>query len=105
MLLRLADVSGLRALMSVLGALALCPRFGAMIGLIAATAHRIVVKILARITAASTRAAAMNFARRSEEHTSELQSLMRISSAVFCLKKKNTNTQQAITTRYTNAQQ
>src|SRR3546814_10599766 len=31
---------------------------------------------------------------RSEEHTSELQSLMRISYAVFCLKKKkNTNTQ------------
>src|SRR3546814_1031141 len=28
-------------------------------------------------------------ARRSEEHTSELQSLMRISYAVFCLKKKN----------------
>src|SRR3546814_10624027 len=31
-------------------------------------------------------------AYRSEEHTSELQSLMRISYAVFCLKKKNTNT-------------
>src|SRR3546814_3978977 len=29
---------------------------------------------------------------RSEEHTSELQSLMRISYAVFCLKKKNKNT-------------
>src|SRR3546814_3232900 len=29
---------------------------------------------------------------RSEEHTSELQSLMRISYAVFCLKKKNNNT-------------
>src|SRR3546814_1253689 len=29
-------------------------------------------------------------AERSEEHTSELQSLMRISYAVFCLKKKNT---------------
>src|SRR3546814_8031992 len=29
---------------------------------------------------------------RSEEHTSELQSLMRISSAVFCLNTKNTNT-------------
>src|SRR3546814_4721678 len=29
---------------------------------------------------------------RSEEHTSELQSLMRISSAVFCLKKKKTHT-------------
>src|SRR3546814_1293676 len=28
---------------------------------------------------------------RSEEHTSELQSLMRISYAVFCLKKKNQN--------------
>src|SRR3546814_8571516 len=30
--------------------------------------------------------------RRSEEHTSELQSLMRISYAVFCLKKKNKET-------------
>src|SRR3546814_7051047 len=29
---------------------------------------------------------------RSEEHTSELQSLMRISYAVFCLKKKRKNT-------------
>src|SRR3546814_8860449 len=29
--------------------------------------------------------------RRSEEHTSELQSLMRISYAVFCLKKKTLN--------------
>src|SRR3546814_5348250 len=29
---------------------------------------------------------------RSEEHTSELQSLMRISYAVFCLKNKNKNT-------------
>src|SRR3546814_3573517 len=28
--------------------------------------------------------------KRSEEHTSELQSLMRISYAVFCLQKKNT---------------
>src|SRR3546814_7796159 len=34
---------------------------------------------------------------RSEEHTSELQSLMRISYAVFCLKKKTTNKR----TRYT----
>src|SRR3546814_2623604 len=37
---------------------------------------------------------------RSEEHTSELQSLMRISYAVFCLKKKNT--QQNKTKTYTN---
>src|SRR3546814_4729157 len=35
------------------------------------------------------RGATVNGAR-SEEHTSELQSLMRISYAVFCLKKKNT---------------
>src|SRR3546814_5477662 len=35
---------------------------------------------------------AERMAERSEEHTSELQSLMRISYAVFCLKKKkNTN--------------
>src|SRR3546814_2293417 len=46
--------------------------------------------------------------RRSEEHTSELQSLMRISYAVFCLKKKknkknqaNTNEQQSIQDTYT----
>src|SRR3546814_8411085 len=32
------------------------------------------------------------WASRSEEHTSELQSLMRISYAVFCLKKKNKTT-------------
>src|SRR3546814_10106440 len=33
---------------------------------------------------------------RSEEHTSELQSLMRISYAVFCLKKKKNNKQDVI---------
>src|SRR3546814_7265445 len=33
-------------------------------------------------------------ANRSEEHTSELQSLMRISYAVFCLKKKKINNSQ-----------
>src|SRR3546814_5028767 len=32
-----------------------------------------------------------NESLRSEEHTSEIQSLMRISYAVFCLKKKNNN--------------
>src|SRR3546814_9158611 len=35
---------------------------------------------------------------RSEEHTSELQSLMRISYAVFCLKKKKPNIHNAFTT-------
>src|SRR3546814_9738174 len=41
-------------------------------------------------------------AGRSEEHTSELQSLMRISYAVFCLKKKTTpNTRTTLTARRT----
>src|SRR3546814_2346411 len=35
------------------------------------------------------RVASIGYFRRSEEHTSELQSLMRISYAVFCLKKKH----------------
>src|SRR3546814_4982485 len=38
---------------------------------------------------------------RSEEHTSELQSLMRISYAVFCLKKKNKKTYQLTHIQYT----
>src|SRR3546814_8834220 len=44
---------------------------------------------------------------RSEEHTSELQSLMRISYAVFCLKKKNTRTttHDTTTNKYTQSSQ
>src|SRR3546814_3245496 len=38
--------------------------------------------------------------KRSEEHTSELQSLMRISYAVFCLKTKNTSTTSNDTTTF-----
>src|SRR3546814_5471819 len=38
--------------------------------------------------ATSSSAEPLSRSRRSEEHTSELQSLMRISYAVFCLKKK-----------------
>src|SRR3546814_4790644 len=41
-------------------------------------------------TAAPSAVAIMQVLKRSEEHTSELQSLMRNSYAVFCLKKKNT---------------
>src|SRR3546814_10541084 len=44
-----------------------------------------------RLSAADGRA---HISARSEEHTSELQSLMRISYAVFCLKKKKQNTPQ-----------
>src|SRR3546814_3870239 len=39
--------------------------------------------------------------RRSEEHTSELQSLMRISYAVFCLKKKKTEKSDTSHNRHT----
>src|SRR3546814_1004668 len=42
----------------------------------------------------TTRDVRSKFRDRSEEHTSELQSLMRISYAVFCLKKKNKRTTQ-----------
>src|SRR3546814_4660322 len=42
---------------------------------------------------------------RSEEHTSELQSLMRISYAVFCLKKKTKKTQHTSTLQSTKLQQ
>src|SRR3546814_1288355 len=44
---------------------------------------------LRRSRACSAIAAGRPRTMRSEEHTSELQSLMRISYAVFCLKKKN----------------
>src|SRR3546814_8115037 len=55
---------------------------------------------------ATAAASAPTPAARSEEHTSELQSLMRISYAVFCLKKKNTgkdNTQQHLQTTHKRA--
>src|SRR3546814_6316427 len=60
-------------------------------------AGRIVDRAVTDIIAVD-RGAAAEMVPRSEEHTSELQSLMRISYAVFCLKKKkyvntrNTNT-------------
>src|SRR3546814_3169848 len=43
--------------------------------------------------------------RRSEEHTSELQSLMRISYAVFCLKKKHRTTPQTTISHHTTSLQ
>src|SRR3546814_4252257 len=52
--------------------------------------QRIVRFELALVAVIFVLAAAMaRYGVRSEEHTSELQSLMRISYAVFCLKKKN----------------
>src|SRR3546814_7936379 len=48
-----------------------------------------------RVSACGPHSPARNWHRRSEEHTSELQSLMRISYAVFCLKKKISGTLKA----------
>src|SRR3546814_3129077 len=68
-----------------LGGHALCPR-----------RHRYIVAILCRGRARRPSGAATSGSEdwRSEEHTSELQSLMRNSYAVFCSKKKNTPKQQ-----------
>src|SRR3546814_1273383 len=57
--------------------------------------HRERARIIAfarRLQIATMPLDAPELGQRSEEHTSELQSLMRISYAVFCLKKKKTNT-------------
>src|SRR3546814_4279266 len=53
--------------------------------------RRYMVNLMAKPGSYSTKSAIRSFGMlnsRSEEHTSELQSLMRISYAVFCLKKK-----------------
>src|SRR3546814_2102983 len=50
--------------------------------------HDVKLVVVACNTAAATGLADLQARVRSEEHTSELQSLMRISYAVFCLKKK-----------------
>src|SRR3546814_4610995 len=67
-------------------------------GIIARAFGAVMTALGALAPAAAMVAIAPRFARaeacfgvRSEEHTSELQSLMRISYAVFCLKKKKTD--------------
>src|SRR3546814_9761311 len=67
-------------------------------------------KIVPSDTATSSRAVAKRSdcnasAPRSEEHTSELQSLMRISYAVFCLKKKTKSETQDVNNDYDKANQ
>src|SRR3546814_6224890 len=60
--------------------------------------------ILGGVTIEDTFAEAFPMQARSEEHTSELQSLMRISYAVFCLKKKkNIQTRSTKYTKHTRA--
>src|SRR3546814_10339335 len=50
--------------------------------------YRVNIKVTNGDISTGTARKLVNAVRRSEEHTSELQSLMRISYAVFCLKKK-----------------
>src|SRR3546814_5794464 len=51
----------------------------------------VIHEVVAHATLGRTQATGDVLVPRSEEHTSELQSLMRISYAVFCLKKKTNN--------------
>src|SRR3546814_3343302 len=55
--------------------------------------HRVAnsLQLISSLLSLQAKQAADASVRRSEEHTSELQSLMRISYAVFCLKKKKYN--------------
>src|SRR3546814_999717 len=55
--------------------------------------HDFVQAVLGLLAVRVQADALAGFLDRSEEHTSELQSLMRISYAVFCLKKKKNNMQ------------
>src|SRR3546814_6892011 len=60
------------------------------------------IKTYVRVMSAK-RLSLLGGAARSEEHTSELQSLMRISYAVFCLKKKNNYSNYYIDKPYTHS--
>src|SRR3546814_9993920 len=74
-------------MMAALLAGALWLNLATWMGAPVSTTHSIVGGVLG----AGVAAAGWDVANRSEEHTSELQSLMRISYAVLCLKKKKTS--------------
>src|SRR3546814_1477647 len=61
-----------------------------------------ICELEARFYHESANMPALPAARRSEEHTSELQSLMRISYAVFCLKKKKSQASATSSTQKAN---
>src|SRR3546814_10606454 len=85
MITRIREVRKAKGLtLEQVGALCVPPTTAQTIGRLETGTRTVSVNWLNRI------ARALGVAR-SEEHTSELQSLMRISYAVFCLKKKNKN--------------
>src|SRR3546814_3802991 len=92
----------------IIGRLSLAVVFGAAIGIdreFRQKAAGLRTHILVALAAAMFTVIAFEIFFRSEEHTSELQSLMRISYAVFCSKKKKHTTQpshntQRITHKY-----
>src|SRR3546814_9479382 len=67
------------------------PIVGTLLGIIQITGQRLLALVLVMTAGLVLFAGPSSLAQhlRSAEHTSELQSLMRISYAVFCLKKKN----------------
>src|SRR3546814_7672544 len=90
---QIAHMMALRRLRPVLAAGRVPMRAGRCeIGLVALADAMKMKAVAARLQAADRRIhhQAIRCLRRSEEHTSELQSLMRISYAVFCLKTKTT---------------
>src|SRR3546814_3139124 len=59
------------------------------------SSHPFRTEVTTRMSTQSSPAALMAFVSRSEEHTSELSSLMRMSYAAFCLKKKEYSAKRA----------
>src|SRR3546814_6485600 len=87
---RLADEEGFRRARAEFAALAEQMSWLRNGGLTKPAVVRAAAREAASIVAGVAGTVALLLITRSEEHTSELQSLMRISYAVFCLKKKTT---------------
>src|SRR3546814_8595157 len=80
-----------------------CPRGAGstfLSGCFAPAHHFLAAIAMCPANATTTGYSTANRENRSEEHTSELQSLMRISYAVFCLQKKKKQNTQSIHTIY-----
>src|SRR3546814_5835832 len=86
--LKLFLAIGVIAAMAVISSLISFGFFGQVRGALGLVAERSIPAVTAALTLSAQSADLAAAAPRSEEHTSELQSLMRISYAVFCLQKK-----------------